>query len=53
MAVNGVMPASRHGSGVKDLTYLARICEPLARGPGLSVRRADEAFAGTDKSQLT
>ena len=45
--MNGVMPVSRHGSRVIDLTYLTRIRDPLAGGPGLSLRKDGEAFLGT------
>ena len=46
--MNGVMPAGRHGSRVKDLTYLTRVCESLAGGPGISVKWVNEALEGTD-----
>lgn len=46
MAADGVITAYGLGGGATDLTYLARISDLLARGPGLSVTRVNGAFAG-------
>ena len=53
MVVNDVMPVSRHGSRVIDLTYLTRIRDLLAGGLGLNLRKGSEAFVGTVWFQLT